>query len=102
MIMISDEQHKAICDQLTREIAKDEATIASLRDLLKDYEEAQRDKGRLTRLLDIAMHGEANAARQTSLCDLVPLAERLRLRCEALERENAMLRAEIANNSPAW
>jgi hypothetical protein len=49
----------------------DELTIA-------DYEEVLADKRRLTRELDIAMHGEDGAAKQASLCDLIPLAKNMR------------------------
>lgn len=45
---------------------------------LQDYKDVLEDKRRLTRLLDIAMHGEEGAAKQASLCDLIPLAERMR------------------------
>lgn len=43
-----------------------------------DYEAALADKRRLTRELDVAMHGEAGAAQQASLCDLIEPARRLR------------------------
>ena len=39
----------------------------------------------LVRQLDVAMHGEAMAARQASLCDLIPLAEELRAKHIAAE-----------------
>lgn len=37
------------------------------------------------RRIDVAMHGEAGAARQASACDLIPLARKLRARAEAAE-----------------
>ena len=46
--------------------------------LIADYEEVLADKRRLTRELDVAMHGEAEAAEQASLCDLIEPAKRLR------------------------
>lgn len=42
------------------------------------HEEAAADTRRLTRELDVAMHGEAGAAEQASLCDLIPAAKHLR------------------------
>ena len=52
--------------------------------LLADSE-ALEDTQRLTRELDVAMHGE-DAAKQASLCDLIPLAKRLRSNFEVLEQ----------------
>ena len=46
-------------------------------DLLDGFREAQEDKLRLTRELDVALHGEAGAAKQASLCDLVGPAKEL-------------------------
>jgi hypothetical protein len=43
-----------------------------------DYEEVLADHRRLAREIDVALHGEDGAAKQASLCDLVPLARRLR------------------------
>lgn len=42
------------------------------------HEEAAADTRRLTRELDVAMHGEAGAAEQASLCDLITAAKALR------------------------
>lgn len=50
----------------------------ALQQQMRDYEEVLADNRRLTRELDVALHGEEGAARQASLCDLIPLAERLR------------------------
>ena len=59
-----------------------------LRAEIADLKEVLADKRRLARELDVAMHGEADAAKQASLCDLVPLAKELR---EKLERAQAAL-----------
>lgn len=57
-----------------------------------DLEEALADKRRLTRELDVAMHGEEGAAKQASLCDLIPLAKRLREQAAPLsETERPLL-----------
>ena len=55
-----------------------------LREQNADYEEVLADKRRLTRELDIAMHGEDGAAQQASLCDLIEPANRLRAQNEEL------------------
>lgn len=59
-------------DEILRLAATRSAIAAS------DYEEVLADHRRLVRELDVAMHGEEGAAKQASLCDLVPLARRLR------------------------
>jgi rubrerythrin len=46
--------------------------------LHKNFEEYIDDKQRLARELDVAMNGEAGAAKQASLCDLVAQAEKIR------------------------
>ncbi len=51
----------------------------------EDYKEVLDDKRRLTRELDVAMHGEKDAAKQASLCDLIGPAQRLRERAEKAE-----------------
>jgi hypothetical protein len=43
-----------------------------------DYEEVLADHRRNVRALDVAMHGKDGAAKQASLCDLIPLAKRMR------------------------
>ena len=48
----------------------------------KDYEEVLKDHRRLVRELDEALSGPGRAAKQASLCDLIPHARRLR---EAVE-----------------
>ncbi len=45
---------------------------------IADLNEALADKRRLTRELDVAMHGEEGAAKQASLCDLIEPAKKLR------------------------
>ena len=45
---------------------------------IANYEEVLKDTRRLTRELDVAMHGEDGAAQQASLCDLIEPAKRLR------------------------
>ena len=59
-----------------------EAEIESLKEVLDDTR-------RLTRELDVAMSGEENAAKQASLCDLIPQAKRTRLEVESLKAEIA-------------
>lgn len=57
------------------------------------YEEVLEDKRRLTRELDVALSGESGAAKQASLCDLIPIAKALRAKAEsaaAAEREAVM------------
>ena len=49
-----------------------------------DYEEVLADNRRLTRELDVALHGESGAARQASLCDLIGPARELRVENERL------------------
>ena len=51
----------------------------------EEYEEVLADHRRLVRELDVAMHGEENAAPQASLCDLIQSAHGMRERIEALE-----------------
>lgn len=57
---------------------------------IADYEEVLADKRRLTRELDIALHGEEGAAKQASLCDLIEPAKRLRetVTAQAAERDD--------------
>lgn len=45
---------------------------------VEDYELTIADHRRLTRELDVAMHGEEGAAPQASLCDLIDPARKLR------------------------
>lgn len=44
-----------------------------------DLEDVLEDKRRLTREIDVAMHGEEGAAEQASLCDLIGPARRMRI-----------------------
>jgi hypothetical protein len=80
---------------------KDNLTEADLRQvianrdaLLADYQEVLTDKQRLTRELDIALHGEEGAAKQASLCDLIQPARQLRANIDLLER-NAGIQAKL-------
>jgi hypothetical protein len=55
--------------------------LSSLRAVIAERDELKEvldDKRRLTRELDVAMHGEEGAAKQASLCDLIRPAGRLR------------------------
>jgi hypothetical protein len=52
----------------------------------KEIEAIGADTRRLTRLLDVALHGESGAAEQASLCDLIEPARRLREEIERLKR----------------
>ena len=54
------------------------AELTELRQAKIDLQEVIDDSHRLTRELDVAMHGEVNAAKQASLCDLIAPAEQLR------------------------
>lgn len=54
---------------------------------IADLNEVLADKRRLTRELDVAMHGEEGAAKQASLCDLIEPARRLRAEVERLRKE---------------
>lgn len=54
---------------------------------INDYEEALRDKRRLTRELDIALSGADGAAEQASLCDLIGPAKELREERDRLKIE---------------
>lgn len=69
-----------------------DADLAGEQLSIADYEEVLADKRRLTRDLDLAMHGEDGAAKQASLCDLIEPARRLRDRATATEAANARLR----------
>lgn len=55
-----------------------------IRDQMKDYDEYAEERRQLIRQLDVAMHGEEGAAKQASLCDLIPLAEQMRHELETL------------------
>lgn len=64
---------------------------------IADYEEVLADKRRLTRELDVALHGEHGAAKQASLCDLVGPAKRLREQRDDLLRACKALDGAICN-----
>lgn len=54
------------------------AEVAALKSELHGYRAWGEEVTRLTRELDVAMHGDARAARQSSLCDLVAAARAAR------------------------
>lgn len=57
--------------------------------LMRDYEDVLADKRRLTRELDVAMHGEEGAAQQASLCDLIGPAKQQAKQITILEARDA-------------
>lgn len=75
-------------DALARELAE----VKAERD---GYREWGADVKRLTRELDVEMHGEENAAQQASLCDLIGAGKELRERAEKAEAALATARAQI-------
>lgn len=70
------------------------AEVERLTALGSDYEEVLADKRRLTRELDVAMHGEDGAAKQASMCDLIEPAKNLRTRAEKAEAALGKMRAD--------
>ena len=68
------------------------------RALVKAQNEALEDGRRLTREMDIALHGD-DAAQQASLCDLVEPARMMTVELAKLRAENARLRARIAKEA---
>ena len=78
-------------DRSPAEATGDAERVAQLEGLCADYEQALTDKRRLTREIDVAMHGVDGAAKQASLCDLIEPAKRLRS-----ERDAAEARAQAA------
>ena len=71
------------------------------RELERDYEEAQADKRRLTRELDVIWNGEAGAAKQASLCDIVAqLAKEVPAERKAREGLHCKLSALVGCGSP--
>ena len=64
----------------------------------KDLDAMYAERCRLAREIDVAMHGEEGAAKQASLCDLVPSARWLRARAE---RAEAALAAAVAREREA-
>lgn len=63
---------------------------------VQDLKEVIEDTQRLTRDLDVAMHGEEGAAKQASLCDLIVPAERMRAEVQALRAEKEALEKDIS------
>lgn len=50
----------------------------------EDYAEVKQDHDRLVREIDVILYGEAGAAKQASLCDLIKPIERLKTHAEAM------------------
>lgn len=65
------------------------ARVYELEAEVSGYREWGADVKRLTRQIDVEMHGEEGAAKQASLCDLVGPARELRERATAAEAELA-------------
>lgn len=57
--------------------------LAALRARVADYEEVLTDHRRLVRELDVLFNGEAGAAKQASLCDIVSQVRREGIRASA-------------------
>lgn len=74
--------------------------------LLEAYEEANEDKKRLVRELDVALHGEKGAAKQASLCDIVGIVKSKELKVirrddyEMLHRQIHNLKRHIEDYCP--
>lgn len=62
--------------------------MKELEQLVKDYEESAADTRRNIRAIDVAMHGEDDAAEQASACDLIGPAREMR---DRLTRADATL-----------
>lgn len=97
-----DKVSKLSWEAITEYITHLEASQDVLSSQLMDYRHMNNEKHRLTRQLDVAMHGEHGAAEQASLCDLIPVAkmmryeiEALRRRCTELTRENIRLQQPV-------
>jgi hypothetical protein len=65
---------------------------------VRDLEEVLVDKRRLTRDLDVALHGEDGAAQQASLCDLIEPAKELRAQVRALEGERIQVQNSLTDD----
>lgn len=63
--------HSLGYDQLVAACEARDAEIKRLNELVADHEEVHRDHHRLVRELDVLLNGEAGAAKQASLCDIV-------------------------------
>ena len=71
------------------------AEILSLRQLVKDHEEAAASVRKNIRLIDIGLHGKDGAAKQASACDLVGAAESLRQKLKDRDAEIERLDLEL-------
>ncbi len=89
--MLSEEpQHCATTiAAVVESLWKARARVAELEAEVTGYREWGADVKRLTRQIDVEMHGEEGAAKQASLCDLVGAGKDLRDRAEAAEAELA-------------
>jgi hypothetical protein len=66
--------------------------------MIKDYEEANEDKNRLVREIDVILCGK-DAAKQASLCDLVNPIRELKENYDKLKKENAAFKQAIGVNN---
>lgn len=64
------------------------------------YKEWAKDVKRLTRQLDVEMHGDG-AAKQASLCDLIGSGNDMRVRAEKAEAEVERLR-DLVRRAKVW
>ncbi len=111
---IKEERNQALdqCAFLHKRIAHAEKLMSLQGESLDEsYDQTQR----LTRELDVAMHGEEGAAPQASLCDLVGPAKRLKQEADterrranglslellAAEAENKRLKEELTQWKPS-
>lgn len=69
-----------------RTMMTDEDVMLSQLGRIRDLEEVLADKRRLTRELDVALSGPEGAAQQASLCDLIPIAKKMREELARLEK----------------
>lgn len=63
----------------------DEAEFKRLLPNVSDYDAVLADHRRLVHELDVALSGEAGAAKQASLCDLIAQAKQLRTVAEQID-----------------
>lgn len=88
-------------ERLKEELALTRGTLESRERNIEDLTEALTGFRLLVRDLDVAMHGEEGAAKQASLCDLIPLAKRQRERLDQLAAglENCVEDARLRNDT---
>ena len=90
--------HSETVKDAAKDCAEAAAEIDSQRARLADYEEWAADVKRLTRKLDVEMHGDG-AAKQASLCDLIGSAKALRARLEEAEKNCRGLRVAMSEHT---